>query len=132
MIKLMRKVLPEMLRYTTEKDKPDNLDIRLLKGFYVTNQCELMDEKDKCELEEDELRKWTKEEVRELLKSRMKEKFSKKTPTISDESKIEIHPIKTSHSSSVKCSEHSGEMSERADIEPPREMSQIETIIDDR
>ena len=95
MIKLMRKVLPEMLRYTTEKDKPDNLDIRLLKGFYVTNQCELMDEKDKCELEEDELRKWTKEEVRELLKSRMKEKFSKKTPTISDESKIEIQPIET-------------------------------------
>jgi hypothetical protein len=48
---LGRKAMPNLLRYVTDPLTP--LDIRLLKGFYVNNKLELMNDQEKMEMKED-------------------------------------------------------------------------------
>jgi hypothetical protein len=48
---LGRKAMPSMMRYV---EAPlTNLDIRLLKGFYVSDKVELMNDQEKTEMKED-------------------------------------------------------------------------------
>ena len=50
---LGRKVMPSIMRYA-DKEKPlSQLDIGLLKGFYVNHELELMNEQEKIEMKED-------------------------------------------------------------------------------
>jgi len=46
------KAMPSMMHYAKSVTPLSNLDIRLLKGFYVNQEQELMDEEDKTDLKE--------------------------------------------------------------------------------